>query len=95
MSQVFSSRRLKAISAMFLSVFVFLATAMPAWANEGEIAPGEDVTERLVASDTEHKWFYWPGWLFVGLVVVVLATMGYAYYKSVIGPKYRGRKVAQ
>lgn len=73
------------LSFMALCAMVML-TAVPSWATD------EDATNEVTAMQTEHKWFYWPGWAFVGLVVIVLCIAGFFWYKSAIAPKYRANK---
>ena len=84
-----SVRFSKLIFTALLSVPLLILAAMPAWATE------EDVTHEVASVKTEHKWFYWPGWAFVALLVAIVGLILFAWLKSVIFPKYRGRKVVQ
>lgn len=70
------------------AVFIFI-TAVPAYATD------EKVTNEIDPMKTEHQWFYWPGWAFAGLTLVVVALVLFSWWKLVLEPKYRGRKVAQ
>lgn len=76
------------LSATFLSVYVVVSGALPAFASS------EDTAGDVTVMKTEHKWFYWPGWAFVGLAVLVIAVVLFFWIKNLILPKYRGRKVA-
>jgi len=77
------------ITVVTLYVVTFISSA---FAAEGTSA---DVTDQVKVMETEHKWFYWPGWAFAGLTFLVIALVLFSWYKLVLEPKYRGRKVAQ
>lgn len=89
MTRIISSKYSKTLSAIFALALITIYGAMPVWATD------EVVTNEVVPTKTGHPWFYWPGWAFIGLVLLVLATVGYAWYKTIFIPKYRGQKVAQ
>lgn len=55
--------------------------------------PAADATNKIAQTATEHRWFYWPGWAFALLTFLTIALIAFAYYRSVLGPKYRGKKV--
>ncbi|MFN8016446.1 MAG: hypothetical protein U0R17_07590 [Acidimicrobiia bacterium] len=65
-----------------------LILAVPAYASD------EDATKDVIKMKTQHKWFYWPGWFFLIFTVVALLAVLYGWYRSVLGPKYRGRKAS-
>ena len=87
-------RSYQAIATFILAMGVSLFGATSAWATEAT-SPGEDATTRVTATETNYQWFNWLGWAFLGLTLFVIAFVLFAWYKSVIEPKYRGRKVAQ
>jgi hypothetical protein len=78
-------------STLFAIVFVALTTllATPVFATN------VDATKEVKPVEVQHKWFFWPGWAFVGLTVIVVLLVFFSWYKSVIGPKYRGKKVSE
>ena len=61
--------------------------ALPAFATD------ENVTHEVSAMKTEHQWFYWPGWGFLALGVLVIVIVLFSWWKKVLEPKYLGRKV--
>lgn len=88
MSHFSPTRLTQLFFAAVLSVSIVLAGALPAFASS------EDVSQDVAANDTQHKWFYWPGWLFVGLSILVIGLVLAYWIAKIVLPKYRGRKVA-
>lgn len=86
MTRVFESVYFRVLIAVSV-ILVTLSIALPAWATN------DDATKEVVVTQTEHKWFYWPGWAFVALVIFAIGAVLFGWYKSVLGPKYRGTKV--
>ena len=87
---------MKYISRLSLFITVLSSTILiavsSAFAAEDE---GAVVTNQVDAMKTEHKWFYWPGWAFAGLLFLAIAVILFSWWKLVLEPKYRGRKVTQ
>lgn len=81
---------------MFISTFVaVLLSAVPAWAEEIAPVVGEDATQNVVKTKTQTPWFYWPGWAFLALTVLVLIVMAFSWYKTIYVPKYKGTPVTK
>lgn len=77
---------------LVVSIVTLAFGIVPAFA-EGD--SNADVTNHVEMMETEHKWFYWPGWAFAGLTFLVIAIVLFSWWKLVLEPKYRGRKVTQ
>lgn len=81
------------ISVALVSFYVMVVGALPAVAAEAEADAHADATHDVVAMKTQHEWFYWPGWAFLALALLVIGLVVFFWVKTLIMPKYRGRKV--
>ena len=73
------------ISTFVISLFAFATSAF---------ATDVDVPKDVAREKTIDRWFYWPGWAFAALVILVVALVASSYWKNVLGPKKRGRKIS-
>lgn len=89
MTQSPLARISKILGALVIMASIIMSNAIPSFALD------EIVTNEVEPTKTATPWFYWPGWAFLGLIVLISATIGFAWYKTIFVPKYRGQKVAQ
>lgn len=89
MTQLAFTRITKILGTLAIMIYTIIANVMPAYAID------EIVTNEVTPTKTGTPWFYWPGWAFLGLIVLVALAIGFAWYKTIYIPKYRGQKVAQ
>jgi hypothetical protein len=47
----------------------------------------------LILADDQYQWFYWTAPLLVLSALGIIAMLCFGYYRRVIIPKHRGRKV--
>lgn len=87
------SRVKRALTSLTVFILALSISAVPAFAETA--VEGGDATKNVHTTETVYRWFYWPGWAYAALTALVLLLVLVAWYKSVLGPKYRGKKVAQ
>ncbi len=81
----------KYISQSLLVISTFFTTLFVAATNA--FATDVEVTHEVTKEQSTFRWFFWPGWAFGGLLTLVIALMAFFYWKNVLGPKKRGRKI--
>lgn len=79
------------ISKTLLIITSFVTTLFISVTNA--FATDVEVTSEVTKEKTTYRWFFWPAWAFLGLVVLVATLMAFIYWKNVLGPKKRGRKI--
>ena len=82
----------KQISKSFYVISIFLIMIFSNITSA--FAVDEVVTNDVTKEKGIFRWFFWPGWAFGGIVISVIALMSYYYWKNVLGPKKRGRKIS-
>jgi protein-S-isoprenylcysteine O-methyltransferase Ste14 len=87
------SKTLLIISTFLTTLFLYSSTVFAAGGGSGG-GSGTDVTKEVAHEKTVYRWFYWPGWAFGGLVLLVVALMGFIYWKNVIAPKKRSHNIS-
>lgn len=87
----------KYLLASLTMLSILIITSMSAFAAEGGGAEqtGVDVTKTVEDTPVKFEWFYWLGWAFVAGAILLVGAVLFGWYKSVLGPKYRGKKVSQ
>jgi hypothetical protein len=89
---------IKSLAVSTTSLFVMVFTSVSAFAAEGGSTAeqtGIDVTQTVEDAPVKFEWFYWLGWAFVAAVIMLAGAVLFGWYKSVLAPKYRGKKVSQ
>ncbi len=90
-----TSRLLIKTQIFAMSIITFLLFASPAFGAGGAVPiedPAADATNKIASADTEYRWFYWPGWAFLALSILVIAAVGFFYYRNVLAPKNQSKK---
>lgn len=77
----------------YLTVLTTFVATLCVFATNA-FATDVETTNEVAKEKTITRWFFWPGWAFGGLVTLVLVLAFLFYWKNVLGPKKRGRKIS-
>ena len=78
----------KYISTTLLALTTFIASI--ALFSSTAFATEVDATNEVAKEKAVHRWFFWPSWAFLALLITILALMSFFYYKNVLSHKRRG-----
>lgn len=79
------SKFLTLTTTLFASLCLFATNAF---------ATDIEVTKEVTKEKPVTRWFFWPGWAFGALMILIIVLACLFYWKNVLGPKKRGRKIS-